>query len=206
MLYDRVEQTTTTTGTGALSLIAPSDASRRSFVQAAGSGTQVFYCIETLDQTQYEYGIGTCTAGSPDILTRTTVLLSSNANALVNFPSGTKRVFSCLPAARSGIGTTPLTSTWAAGLSGNGWVRLPIGLIVQWGTNSFTNTSAYQTQNITFPILFPTGLYAVVAGNGDIAAQPTALVGVAERSQSSFNCRCSITSGVFRIDWVAFGI
>ncbi|WP_200478508.1 gp53-like domain-containing protein [Azospirillum brasilense] len=205
MLYDRVEQTTTTTGTGALSLIAPSDASRRSFLQAAPSGAQVFYCAETIDQTQYEYGIGTCTAGSPDILTRTTVLLSSNANALVNFPSGTKRVFSCLPAARSGIGATPLTSTWAAGLSGNGWRRDPLGKIVQWGTNSFTNSTAYQTQNITFPILFPAGLYCVIPVNGDIAAQPNMLVGVAERSQSSFNIRASVT-GIFRVDWEARGI
>nr|WP_211100401.1 hypothetical protein [Azospirillum brasilense] len=119
MLYDRVEQTTITTGTGTLSLVAPSDASRRSFVQAAGSGTQVFYCIETIDGTQYEYGIGTCTAGSPDTLTRTTVLLSSNSNALVNFPSGTKRVFSTLPASRSGV--------TSRSLSPNGYQMLPGG-------------------------------------------------------------------------------
>jgi len=100
MLYDRVEQTTSTTGTGPLSLIAPTDASRRSFVQAAGSGSQVFYVIETADGLSYECGYGVVAAGTPDTLTRNPIL-SSNGNALVNFGSGTKRVYSTLPASRS---------------------------------------------------------------------------------------------------------
>lgn len=97
MIFDRVEQTTTTTGTGTLSLIAPTDASRRSYVEAAGSGGRGWYCIETLDQTQYEYGWGVVTAGTPDTLTRNPIL-STNSNALVNFPAGTKRVYCTLPA------------------------------------------------------------------------------------------------------------
>ncbi|CAO99376.1 hypothetical protein D9623_33550 (plasmid) [Azospirillum brasilense] len=158
MLYDRVEQTTITTGTGTLSLVAPSDASRRSFVQAAGSGTQVFYCIETIDGTQYEYGIGTCTAGSPDTLTRTTVLLSSNSNALVNFPSGTKRVFSTLPASRSGV--------TSRSLSPNGYQMLPGGALLQWGTGN----AGPGGPSITFPVAFPVACLSVTAGTANGAS------------------------------------
>ncbi|OYD82496.1 gp53-like domain-containing protein [Azospirillum brasilense] len=205
MIFDRVEQTTTTTGTGTLSLIAPSDASRRSFLQAAGNGGQAFYCIETLDGAQYEYGYGTVTAGAPDTLTRN-VIASSNANALVNFPAGTKRVFSCLPAARSGIGATPLTSTWAANLFGNGWVRLPLGLIVQWGTVVANQPVSNAENVVVFPVAFPSGCYTVVPVNGDMVAQPGVSMGAGTVWQADrFFWRYAGT-GVARMNWVAFGI
>ncbi|WP_181449414.1 hypothetical protein [Azospirillum thermophilum] len=114
MLYDRVEQTTSTTGTGTLSLIAPTDASRRGFVQAAGSGKPVFYCIETIDGLSYEYGYGTVTAGTPDTLTRTPIV-SSNSNGLVNFGAGTKRVYSTLPASRAIVARAWCTFAGATG-------------------------------------------------------------------------------------------
>ncbi|MFL7901583.1 hypothetical protein ACJ41P_10650 [Azospirillum argentinense] len=158
MLFDRVEQTTTTTGTGTLSLIAPSDASRRSFVQGAGSGNQAFYCIETTDGLSYEYGYGTVTAGTPDTLTRN-VLVSSNSNSLVNFPSGTKRVFCCLPASSSGFGTTRLTSTWGGSIGASGWKRDPNGLIMQWAT-ILTGTGG--NANWTYPIAFPNRIFIAI--------------------------------------------
>ncbi|WP_199230029.1 hypothetical protein [Azospirillum sp. TSH58] len=146
MLYDRVEQTTIAVGTSALSLIAPTDASRRSFVQAAGSGAPVFYCIETTDGLSYEYGIGTCTAGSPDTLTRTTVLLSSNGGALVNFPAGTKRVFSCLPASRAVVARA-YVAFGSAGtiLSSNG-----VSSVTRSGTGDYTVTFAGAFLNANF--------------------------------------------------------
>ncbi|MGR0183220.1 gp53-like domain-containing protein [Azospirillum aestuarii] len=149
MLYDRVEQTTITTGTGTLSLIAPTDASRRSFVQAAGSGGRVWYCIETIDGTQYEYGIGTCTAGTPDILTRTTVMFSSNANALVNFPAGTKRVFCTLPARAASFRGALLRRTLA---SGNDFADNNVASTAIWsGTDYDTDGFWSGSSRITVP-------------------------------------------------------
>ncbi len=190
MLYDRVEQTTTTTGTGTLSLIAPSDASRRSFLQAANNGGQVYYCIETIDGTQYEYGIGTVTAGTPDTLTRT-VIASSNGNALVNFPSGTKRVFCTLPAARSGIGNAQLPNTWGVSAAPSGWQRTPLGMIDQWGTAVIT-LDASGNGTIAWGLAFPNTVYWPVLSSGDMAASGNAVVGLGAGGSTLTGCAVSV--------------
>lgn len=165
MLYDRVEQTTTTTGTGALSLIPPSDASRRSFVQAAGNGGKALFCVETADGLHFEYSEGVATAGTPDTLTRS-VIWGSNGTSPVNFPAGVKRVFSCLPAAASGFGAARLTSTWGSSLGPSGWERTPTGVIRQW-SQVVTTANSYTW---TYPIPFPNAVYGVhVTGIGGVA-------------------------------------
>lgn len=78
----RVFETSITTGTGALNL-AGAIPGFRSFVSAVGSGNKVCYAID--NGIDWEMGIGTPTAGSPDTLSRDTILESSNANAAVNF-------------------------------------------------------------------------------------------------------------------------
>lgn len=92
---DRVKETTTSTGTGTINL-AGAVSGYRTFVAGVGSGALVYYCIA--DSTIWEVGEGTVTDSSPDTLSRTRVLASSNANALVNLPSGTKDVFLTFPA------------------------------------------------------------------------------------------------------------
>lgn len=96
-IADRVQQTTTTSGTGALNLISPA-ASDRSFVAALGSGTQCPYVIDD-GAGNWEIGLGTITSGTPDVLARDTVYKSSNGDALVNFPAGLKTVVIDLPSA-----------------------------------------------------------------------------------------------------------
>ena len=49
----------------------------------------------------FEVGIGTVTDATPDTLSRTTVLSSSNSDSLVNFGAGTKDVFCTLPASKA---------------------------------------------------------------------------------------------------------
>jgi hypothetical protein len=98
LIYDRVKETTTTTGVGTVSL-AGAATGFRSFVAAGGGGNSYFYVIESPGGSEFEGGIGTVTAGTPDTLSRTTVLFSSNGGALVNFSAGTKNVFNDLPAA-----------------------------------------------------------------------------------------------------------
>lgn len=92
MFATRTEQTTQTTGTGTIDLL-PALTGRLNFSSTIGSGNACYYILQTQDESQWEEGIGTVTAGTPDQLTRTTVICSSNANNLVNFPAGTKTVF-----------------------------------------------------------------------------------------------------------------
>ena len=92
-IFDRVKETSTTTGTGTLTL-AGAVSGFRSF-SVVGNGNQTYYCIEL--NTEWEVGIGTYTT-SGTTLSRDIVLASSNAGALVSFSAGSKNVFITDPA------------------------------------------------------------------------------------------------------------
>jgi hypothetical protein len=94
---DRVRETTTTTGTGVLAL-AGAVAGFRTFAAVLATSDTVWYAIVHQTANEWEVGLGTYSAANQ--LTRTTVLESSNANALVAFSAGTKDVFLTAPAAR----------------------------------------------------------------------------------------------------------
>lgn len=87
VIADRVKETSTTTGTGTLTLDGAATG-YQTFASAIGSGNTCYYAI-TLDSA-WEVGIGTVGTGT---LARTTVLKSSNSNTAVNFGAGTKDVF-----------------------------------------------------------------------------------------------------------------
>lgn len=96
VLADRVQETSTTTGTGTLTL-AGAVVGYASFA-SIGNGNNCYYTIT--DGTNWEVGIGTYTAAGTT-LSRTTVLASSNAGSLVTFPAGTKNVFCDYPAGKA---------------------------------------------------------------------------------------------------------
>lgn len=86
----RVKQTTSTTGTGTLTLNAASSGFR-SFLTGFGSGTfPVRYILQRDGVFEVGYGTYNSTAGT---LTRATVAASSNANALVSLAAGTTDVY-----------------------------------------------------------------------------------------------------------------
>lgn len=90
----RVLETSTTTGTGALTL-AGALTGYRTWASVMAVNDTAWYYIEAVDANgnatgDYESGLGTYSAANT--LTRTTVLRSSNADAAVNFAAGTKRV------------------------------------------------------------------------------------------------------------------
>lgn len=88
---DRIKETTTTTGTGAIAL-AGAVVGFRSFLAAPMANNDTCsYVIVSATGLAFETGIGTFT--SPSTLARTTVQSSSNANAAVNFGAGSKDVF-----------------------------------------------------------------------------------------------------------------
>lgn len=95
VIADRVAETTTSTGTGTINLLGPGTG-LQSFVAGVGDGNSTYYLIT--DNTDWEVGIGTVTAGSPDTLSRDTVLKSTNSDAAVNWGAGTKDVILSIPA------------------------------------------------------------------------------------------------------------
>ena len=100
VLNDRVKETSTTTGTGTFSL-AGAETGFESFVSGVGNANVTYYAISNDGTSEFEVGIGTVTSGSPDTLSRDTIISSSNSDALVNFSAGTKTVFCTLPASRT---------------------------------------------------------------------------------------------------------
>jgi hypothetical protein len=93
IVKDRVQETSTTTGTGTLTL-AGAVTGFQSF-SVIGNANTTYYAI--VMDSSFEIGIGTYTS-SGTTLSRTTVLESSNAGSLVNFSAGTKSVFCTYPA------------------------------------------------------------------------------------------------------------
>jgi hypothetical protein len=100
IVNDRVKETSTTTGTGTLNL-AGAETGYESFVSGIGTGNTTYYAIELNSAGEFEVGIGTVTDASPDTLSRTTVISSSNSDNKVDFSAGTKNVFCTLPAKRA---------------------------------------------------------------------------------------------------------
>lgn len=88
VLSDRVKETTTTTGTGDITL-AGAVSGFETFGTNMSNTDVTRYCIQ--GGTEWEIGIGTWNTGGT--LTRTAVLQSSNSDSLVNFSAGTKTVF-----------------------------------------------------------------------------------------------------------------
>lgn len=90
VLADRVKETSTTTGTGDITL-AGAVAQFRAFSAVCADLDEVPYVIVGQSGTEWEVGDGVWHTGNT--LTRTRVRASSNANALVNLSAGTKDVF-----------------------------------------------------------------------------------------------------------------
>ena len=95
VLADRVKETTTTTGTGTVTLLGASTG-YQSF-SAIGNTNTTYYTIASQTLSEWEVGIGTYSS-SGTTLARTTVISSSNSGSLVNFSAGTKDVFVTYPA------------------------------------------------------------------------------------------------------------
>ena len=95
VVKDRVQETSTTTGTGTFTL-AGAVSGFQSF-SAIGNGNTTYYAI--VGGSQWEVGLGTYTS-SGTTLSRDTVLASSTGSK-VSFSAGTKNVFVTYPAEES---------------------------------------------------------------------------------------------------------
>ena len=97
VVKDRVKETTTTTGTGAITL-AGAVAGFQAFSGVLSDSDTTYYAIVHRNTAEFEVGLGTYSSST---LTRTTVLESSNSGNAVNFTSGTKDIFITYPAEKS---------------------------------------------------------------------------------------------------------
>ena len=99
VLKDRVKETTTTTGTGAITL-AGAVSNFQTFTSVLSNADTTYYAIIDDTNNEFEVGLGTF-ASSGTTLTRTTILESSNSGSAVNLGTGTKQVFMTYPAEKS---------------------------------------------------------------------------------------------------------
>ena len=177
VVKDRVKETTTTTGTGAVTLAGPA-AGFQSF-SVIGNGNTTYYAI--VGGTEWEVGIGTYSTTGPT-LTRDTVLESSNSGSLVNFSAGTKDVFVTYPAEKSisdGYGTLPVAnggtgvSTLSSGylIKGNGTSAASASIVYDNGSSvSIGSTSSGSSKFYVYDANASISTNEVAAGGTGVAS------------------------------------
>ena len=115
VLADRVKETTIVVGTGAATLLG-AQAGYQSFSAGVGASNTTYYTIADQSGSNWEVGYGTLDATGL-ILTRTTVLSSSNSGSAVSFTTGTKDVWCDYTAKKAviqdslGLVTVPVLQT-----------------------------------------------------------------------------------------------
>lgn len=119
VLADRVRQSTSTTGTGTITL-SGSLSGFQTF-SVIGDGNTTYYTLTDVGSGDWEVGVGTYTA-SGTTLSRDAVLASSNGNALVDFGAGSKDVFVTYPAGKAVYEAVDGSVTVPAALTAGGLV------------------------------------------------------------------------------------
>ena len=167
VLADRVRETTTTTGTGTVTL----DGAVTGFqsFSVIGNGNTTYYTIAGQGTSEWEVGIGTYTS-SGTTLSRDTVLASSaGAPTKTTFSAGTKDVFVTYPAERSvySDGTNIVPDTAAVLLpssGGTGQSSYVNGELLIGNTTGNTLTKATLTQGTGVTVTNGTGSITIAIG------------------------------------------
>ncbi len=125
VLNDRVKETSTTTGTGAMAL-AGAATGFVTFATGIGNNNTTYYTIHNQGTNEWEVGLGTLDGTSAN-LTRTTVITSSSGGSAINFNTGTKDVFCTLPAVKTPDMTLTTTGDVLYASAANTPARLALG-------------------------------------------------------------------------------
>ena len=99
VINDRVKESSTTSGTGAIALAGVVQG-YETFSAGIGNNNETYYAIYEQGTSNWEVGRGTLDATSAN-LARTEVISSSNSDAAVNFTGNTLDVFCTLPASKA---------------------------------------------------------------------------------------------------------
>ena len=145
VVNDRVKETTTSTGTGTINL-AGAETGFETFVAGIGNSNTTYYCIQAQGGSAFEIGVGTVTDASPDTLSRTAIISSSNSDSAVDFGAGTKDVFCTLPASKAVIEDNSTNADIAGNLTVGGTVD---GVDIAARDTVLTNTTT--TANAALP-------------------------------------------------------
>lgn len=112
---DLARQWTTTTGTGTLAM-GSVPTGLRSIVAAVGSGKKARFKLSASDGVSWEIFEGVATAGTPDTVTRDTVISSTNGGSKIVLPAGT-HTLECTWIAKSADEATPRLLTVGNGIT-----------------------------------------------------------------------------------------
>lgn len=207
VIADRVRETSTTTGTGTLTL-AGAVSGFQTFSTAIGNTNTCYYTIA--NGSEWEVGLGTVAAGT---LARTTVLKSSNAGSAVDFSAGTKDVFATYPGDKavdtdiaqtltnktltSPALTTPvlgtpssgnLTSCTADGTNKVGYQNIPLSGVK---TSSYTlvagDVGKFIELGTSGSVVVPASVF--VAGDA---------ISIFNNTSASISCTCSAVTTVYK--------
>lgn len=179
VVKDRVRQTSSTTGTGTLTLGGTVTGFQAFTV--IGDGNTTYYAIVDANTGAWEVGVGTYTA-SGTTLSRDTVLESSNSGSLVDFGAGTKDVFVTYPAERSvytneaGTVIAPATaSVLSVASGGTGQSSYTNGQLLIGNTTGNTLSKATLTQGAGITITNGAGSITIAAtSTGDVVGPASA--------------------------------
>jgi hypothetical protein len=141
VIANRVKETTTTAGTGTVTLLGAS-AGFQSFA-VIGNANTTYYTIAGQTGSQWEVGIGTYTSAGT-LLARTTVLSNSSGTqpSKIDLAAGTKDVFVTYPAEYS------VSATNDPGTSGQVLVSNGAGVDPTWQTSTAASKSYVQAMSI----------------------------------------------------------
>jgi hypothetical protein len=197
---DRVEEGTSTTGTGTLTLSGASTGSR-TFNSTVPSGATVEACIDD-GIADWEVFRGVFT--SPDQLTRASVLSSSNGGNLVAFGAGTKVCYLTVSAASlaalNSVRLNPQTANYTLQASDfDGMTRVDF--------NSASNLVCTIPSFANVP--YGNGVSVLIArsGAGELTIAAEANVTVANSSSSTLRAQNSVAAITSKApdSWALFG-
>ena len=125
-IFGAVKDTTTTTGTGTITLANSAPSQYRTFGSVLSNGDSATFEIrqQTAATDEWEQVEGVYSTTGPT-LTRVTVKASSNSNNLVNFGAGTKDVYLISPQNQAGIDHQTAAFASLPAASQDGRIHLP---------------------------------------------------------------------------------
>jgi hypothetical protein len=207
VIADRVRETSTTTGTGTLTL-AGAVPGFQTFSTAIGNTNTCYYTI--VNGSEYEIGLGTVAAGT---LARTTVLKSSNANAAVDFSAGSKDVFGTYPADRAVL--TDLSQTLTSKTLTSPTLTTPV--LGTPSSGNLTSCTADGTNKVGYQNIPLSGIktasYTLVAGDvgkfielgtsGTVVVPASVFaagdaISIFNNTSASISCTCSAVTTVYK--------